>query len=189
MPDDSAFCRLIHDVRSGRSIVLDHAEEIRHTINTTDHRATVKPIRILRTIVAPLDVVFHAVSDVRNFREAVPQITNVEFLSEQQVGTGTRFRETRVMKGREQTVELEVAEYIKNERVRMISDAGGTVWDTVFNVSANRENVELDMQMNVRPYTLIARIMTPLIRGMVEKAVESDMDAVKAFCESQHEQA
>ena len=146
-----------------------------------------KPIHFSRTIAAPLDLVFQTVSDVRNFRDAVPHITHVEFLSEQQVGAGTRFRETRLMNGREHTVELEVAEYIDNDRVRLISDAGGTIWDTTFTVSKGSYNVELEMQMDIKPHTLFARIITPLIRGMVVKGVTSDMDAVKAFCESKRE--
>lgn len=148
-----------------------------------------KPIHISRTIAAPLDLVFQTVSDVRNFRDAVPHIVQVELLTDQQVGAGTRFRETRSMKGRENTVELEVAEYIENDRVRMISDAGGTIWDTVFTVSEVFDNVTLEMKMDIKPHTLLARIMTPLIRGMVVKGVESDMDAVKAFCESKRKQA
>ena len=148
-----------------------------------------KPIQITRTIAAPLERVFQTVSDVRNFRSAVPHITNIEFLSEQQVGAGTRFRETRVTKGREQTVELEIAEYVENDRVRMISDAGGTVWDTLFTVSGDSTSVTLAMQMDIKPHTLFARILTPLIRGMVAKAVEADMDSVKAHCESQRDQA
>ena len=148
-----------------------------------------KPIQISRTIAAPRELVFQTVSDVRNFREAVPHITHVEFLSDQQFGTGTRFCETRMMNGREHTVELEVAEYIDNDRVRMISDAGGTIWDTLFTVSKDAENVTLKMQMDIKPHTLLAKIMTPLIRGMVVKGVESDMDSVKAFCESKLRQA
>ena len=146
-----------------------------------------KPIQISRTINAPLDLVFHTVSDVRKFREAVPHITQVEFLSEQQVGAGTRFRETRSMNGREHTIELEVAEYVENDRVRMISDAGGTIWDTVFTVSKGADNVQLEMQMDIKPHKLLAKIMTPLIRGMVVKGVVSDMDAIKTFCESKNE--
>jgi uncharacterized protein YndB with AHSA1/START domain len=146
-----------------------------------------KPIYISRTIAAPLDLVFQTISDVRNFRDAVPHITHVAFLTDQQVGAGTRFRETRLMNGREHTVEIEVAEYIDNDRVRMISDAGGTIWDTMFTISKSSDNVTLEMQMDVKPHTLFARIMTPLFRGMVVKGVESDMDAVKEFCESKCE--
>jgi len=150
-------------------------------------------IHISRTIAAPAGLVFQTVSDVRNFREAVPHITHVEFLSDQQSGAGTRFRETRVMHGRKQTVELEVAEYMENDRVRMVSDAGGATWDTMFSVSACSDRMAdmaiLEMEMEITPRTLLARLMTPLIRGMVVKGVEADMDAVKACCEFRHEQA
>ena len=142
------------------------------------------PIIVSRSIDAPVDLVFRTVSDIRNFREAVPHITNVVFLSEQQFGVGTRFRETRMMNGREQSVDLEVTEYIANDRVRMVSDAGGTIWDSLFSVSQVAHIVELKLQMEIRPYRLFARIMNVLIRQMVVKGVESDMEAVKTFCES-----
>jgi len=147
-----------------------------------------KPIQISLAIAAPLELVFQAVSDVRNFREAVPHIVNIEFLSDQQVGVGTRFLETRLMNGREQTVELEVAEYVDNDRVRMISDEGGTIWDTLFTFTEHPDNVQLEMQMDIKPHTLFARIITPLIRGMVVKGVESDMNSLKTFCETKSEQ-
>jgi uncharacterized protein YndB with AHSA1/START domain len=143
-----------------------------------------KPIVASRTINAPLELVFDTISDIRNYRAAVPNITKVEFLSDQQRGAGTRFRETRNMNGREQTVELEVADYVENRRVRMISDAGGSTWDTLFSLSPAGGGVELRMQMDVRPHGLLARMMNVLIRGMVVKGVESDMDAVKTFCEA-----
>ena len=148
-----------------------------------------KSIRVSRIISAPLDLVFETISDVRNFRHAVPHITNVEFLSDQQTGVGTCFLETRVMKGREQTVELEVTEYVKNERVRMVSDAGGTIWDTLFTVSKSSDNVEMIMHMEIKPYKFFAKMFTPLIRRMVANAVESDMDSVKVYCESSSQSA
>ena len=143
-----------------------------------------KAIHVTRLIKAPLPAVFQAVSDVRNFCEAVPHIINIEFLTDQQVGTGTRFRETRVMKGKEQSVELEVAEYVENDRVRMISDAGGTIWDSVFTVKETTDGVSLDLQMDIRPHKFMARLMVPLIRSMVVKGVEDDMESVKQYCES-----
>ena len=143
-----------------------------------------KSIITTRTIEAPLEFVFETISDVRNFRKAVPQIIKIEFLTDQQQGVGTRSRETRMMNGSEQTVDLEVAELVENQYVRMVSDAGGTIWDTLFKVSPSDGGVELTMQMDVKPYTLFARIMNFFIRGVVVKAVARDMDSVKSFCES-----
>ncbi len=111
-------------------------------------------IRTHRTIHGALDEVFRSISDVRNFRQAVPHITKIEFLTDQQAGVGTRFLETRLMQGREQTVELEVAEYVENDRIRMRSDAGGTLWDSLFTVSAGASGVTLEMQMDIQPKLL-----------------------------------
>ena len=40
-----------------------------------------KPITASREINAPLDLVFHCISDPGTFRKAIPHITDVEFLS------------------------------------------------------------------------------------------------------------
>ena len=143
--------------------------------------------RIVRTIDAPVEAVFDAVADISNFSKAVPDIVRVEFLGESRVGVGTRFRETRVMRGREASTVLEVTEYVRNERVRMVADAGGTVWDSLFTVAGvgegDGERVRLELVMEARPYRLMARLLVPLMRRVVAKAVEGDMDAVKGWCE------
>ncbi len=141
--------------------------------------------RVSRTINAPVDTVFETVSDISNYTKAVPEIMRVEFLTEQKTGVGTRFRETRRMGKREATTELEVTEFVRNERVRMVSDAGGTVWDSVFTVTPEGDGggTRLDLVMEARPYRFISRLFVPLMKGAVAKAVAGDMDALKAWLE------
>lgn len=95
--------------------------------------------RLERTIAAPVSEVFRTVSDIRRYSEAIPDIVNVEMLSEKTSGVGTRFRETRVIKGREASTELEVTEFVEDHRIRLVSDAHGTVRDTVFTVRPGGE--------------------------------------------------
>ena len=137
------------------------------------------------TIAAAPEEVFSTVADISNYTKAVPQLVRVEFLTDRKVGVGTRFRETRLMRGREATTELEVTEYVVNERVRFVSDAGGTVWDTVFTVSPAGDGggTRLDMVMNARPYRIMSRLIVPLMKGVVAKAIGADMDALKAYLE------
>lgn len=142
-----------------------------------------KTITVTRSIGASRDEVFATVADIKNYSRAVPHITHVEFLTEQQVGVGTRFRETRLMKGREHTTELEVTEYIENDRVRMVADAGGTVWDSTFTVREADGATVLQLRMEARAHKLMAKLFNRLIRGMVVKGVEADIDAVKQHCE------
>jgi carbon monoxide dehydrogenase subunit G len=142
--------------------------------------------RCVRTINAPIGKVFKTLATIDEFKQAVPHITKVEILSESHYGVGTKFRETRVLNGKEASTELEVAELVENEHVRLVSDAGGTIWDTVFRVRQEGDAVEMDMQMDATPYSFPARVITPMIMGMVTRFVGQDMDSVKAFCEKSY---
>ena len=138
-----------------------------------------------RSIDASVSTVFDTVSDVRNFSKAVANIEDIEFLSDAQTGVGTRFRETRNMNGRKASTELEVTEYVADERIRLVSEAGGTTWDTVFTVKgSNGGPTELTMVMDATPHGLLARLSNLLIGGMMRRALAGDMDAVKAYCEA-----
>lgn len=138
---------------------------------------------INREIAAPPRIVFETVADIEQFSQAVPRIQRVEFLTEARSGVGTRFRETRLLRGREATTELEVTEYVPGERVRLVADSHGTVWDTVFEVTPAGTAALLTMRMEARPYKLVGRAITALSRSLVEKAVTEDMDAVQRYCE------
>ena len=69
--------------------------------------------------------------------------------------------------------------------MRLVSDAGGTIWDTIHTVSLKGEATALSKVMDARPYRLKARLFNSLISRMICKATAADMDAVKAQLESQ----
>lgn len=136
---------------------------------------------------APVGTVFDVVAHIEKLTAAVPTITNVEFLTEQHRGVGTRFRETRVMGRREATTELEVTEYEPGERIRLLADEGGSTWDSTFTTTAEAEGTRLGLRMVATPYTLSARVLNPLTKSIVAKAVRGDLEAVKAYCEQEPE--
>lgn len=141
-------------------------------------------ITVTRTINAPPELVFTTVADIRQFSKAVPGIVKYEFLAEVQSGIGTRFRQTRLINGKEGTTELEVTEFVANNRIRLVTDdQHGTVWDTVFAVTTENGRTVLTMTMDANSHKWMAKIFLFFIMGMVRRAVESDMDSVKAFCE------
>ncbi len=138
---------------------------------------------VTRTINAPVDRIFETISDINNYSQAVPHIVKAEILSDVKSGVGTRFRETRLMEGKEATTELEVIEYAKNERIRMVADSQGTVWDSVFTVKPVDGKTELTLTMDAKAHTVAAKLMTKMIGGMIRKGLEKDMDCVKTHCE------
>lgn len=136
-----------------------------------------------RAINAPVEKVFETVAHIENFSKAIPHITNVEMLSDAKRGVGAKFRETRVINGKEGKATLEVTEYVENERVRFVSDEGGVIWDSVFTFKPEGEGSTISLEMEAKPYKLMSRLMAPLIMGIVGKAVAGDMDAIKIYCE------
>ncbi len=134
-------------------------------------------------IAAPVNDVFKAISDVESFVDRSNAITRVEFLSDKRSGVGTKFRETRVMGKKEATAVLEIIECVENERIRFVSDEGGTVWDTVFRVSPSQTGTRLDLEMDAKPHKLLAKIVTPLMIGMIGKFVKKDIEELKDWCE------
>lgn len=82
------------------------------------------------------------------------------------------------------TTDLEVTEYEKDDRIRLVSDAGGAIWDTVFTVTPEAGGTKLDMVGEARPYKFMAKLVVPLISPMLTKAIAADMDAIKEYCES-----
>ena len=136
---------------------------------------------------APLEEVFSTISKPSEFSNAIPHILEIEFLSEIHEGIGTKFRETRLMNKRKATTTLEVTEFVQNERIRIISIAGGTTWDSLFSVKQEGNHVNLTLEMEAKPHHFFAKIMNYFIKGMLQKALNDDLKSVKEYCEKSKE--
>lgn len=141
-------------------------------------------VTVERQIQAPVEAVFQAVTDLPNLPETMPEIVDVEFLTEQTAGIGTRFRESRRMGKRVHVTELEVIELVANEHTRMVADSGGTIWDTTMTVRpVDGGGTSLEIAMDCRGHTLVTKIMNPVMKGLFRKGLDTHIDAVKAYCE------
>lgn len=141
-------------------------------------------IKVTRQVKAQVGEVFETISDIRNFSKAVPEIVDVKFLSEIKSGAGTRFKETREFNGRELVTVLEVTEFVEDDHIRIVSNTQGTIWDSLFTVTEKDGGSELTIKMEARPYKFLSKLMVPLMKGFVKKALEKDMDSVKDYCEN-----
>ena len=136
-----------------------------------------------RTINAPPDRVFRTVADPEEFHRAIPDGVKVEWLTPAHSGVGAKFRATRMSRGRPAAFDQEVVEFVANDHVRMHNETHGTLWDSMFSVRLQGSQTVLTLQMVSVTRRLLARVMTRLIAPMVQKALDKDLDAVKAYCE------
>ena len=142
-------------------------------------------INVVRTIRAPAPTVFDTVADPRQFAQAITGVTRLDSLSSTSAGAGTRYRQTRTMNGRTMTMEFEVTECVKPERVRIVNETDGTVWDSVYTIRPANGMTTLTLRMEAGSRSLVTRLVLPLVCLLVRKAVARDLDAVKAHCERQ----
>ncbi|MHC4893946.1 MAG: SRPBCC family protein [Planctomycetota bacterium] len=141
-------------------------------------------IAVQRTIQASPERVFRAVAYVEGLPESNPDVLRIEFLTEQRTGVGTRFRETRAMGKQEVQTDLEITEWDEPRQARMVTEQGGTIWDTEFRIVPAGDGVELTIDMDARPQKLGAKIMLRLIRGMITKGMNKHIDGLVEHCEA-----
>lgn len=143
-------------------------------------------INLNAQIDAPLEKVFSAYSDFPNAANRIEGINSVEMLSDGPVGVGTRFRETRTMFGREATEEMEITRFEANKLYTVSADSCGMKFDTTFRFTQQSGSTRVEMQMDSKPVTVMAKLMTPigwLMTGTMKKCMQADIDQMKEFCE------
>jgi hypothetical protein len=155
-------------------------------ITALAREAQMATLSIVRMIHAPTALVFKTVADPTHFAQAISGVTKIEFLSSTRCGLGTRFRQSRVVNGREMTLDFDVTDYAENERVRIVNEIHGTRWDSVITLTPSNGSTELVMRMDTTTRPFVPRLIMPLmLRLFIRKAVGKDFDAVKAFCEKE----
>ena len=140
-------------------------------------------ITVTRLINAPIATVFKTISDIDQFARALPHIIRVEHLNDLRGTVGARFRETRLLNGTEVSTDLEITELIPNDRVRLVTESHGAFWDSLFTVEPEEGRTRLTMVMNFRTRGFSIIGMVAMIGGALQRAIEKDMDMVKAYCE------
>jgi hypothetical protein len=136
---------------------------------------------------------FEVFGDLRNTPKFISAIKSVEFLTEGPVGKGTRFKETRVMFGRDATETMEVTAWNPDGPTPFYTlscDSCGAHMDTTFRFHPERNGsaTRVEMDMLLKPVSLFAKIMTPLSKlmmgPMMKKCVLADFADARRVAEA-----
>lgn len=89
--------------------------------------------QLRKTVNAPVEKTFQLFSDFPNAATRVDGIEKVEMLTDGPVCVGTKFKETRVMFGREATEEMEVTQFETNKLYTIAANSCGARFESTFN--------------------------------------------------------
>ena len=146
-----------------------------------------KPVLVTIDIGAPADRVWEVCTDIAHAHETIPAITRIEILGEIQHGLGLRWRETRMMFGKEATEELEIIEWRPPREYVVGANHHGHAYRAVVRVVPSGAGSRLEYEFSAAPLGFAARvlgwIMGPLTKGMLVKALNEEVQAIKTRCE------
>jgi hypothetical protein len=143
-----------------------------------------------RTLIhAPPAVVFNAVSDFANSPQRISGIKAVEILTPGPVGKGTRFRETRMMFGKQASETMTVADWNPPRSYTLECQSCGCHYR--FTVACAPDGASphtaVEMSFESQPVTFMAKLFSPLgklMMGACRKAFEKDIADLKRSVEA-----
>ena len=144
-------------------------------------------IRLSQLVNAPVEKVFDVFSDISQAENRIEGITKIEMLSDVTSGVGTRWRETRILFGREATEEMEISAYSPNQSYEVVAESRGMKYHSIYRFTPSADGTQVEMVFSGTATTLATRLMSLLgflFQGATRKALEADMVALKKVCEA-----
>jgi len=144
-------------------------------------------VRADSQVAAPPERVFDLYTDFEHASARVKGISRIEVLTPDPVGVGTRFRETRVMMGREATEEMQVARYERPNFVELTAASCGCLYRKTFQFHPAAGGTRVVVEFRATPAAWWARLMVPLaflFKGMLRKCLLADLADLKAAAEA-----
>jgi carbon monoxide dehydrogenase subunit G len=141
-----------------------------------------KPLLCTHRSSAPPERVWAVASDFANAPDHIKGITKVEIVTPGPVGSGTRFREWR---GR-QLADMEITTWSPPRGYGLRGYAMGAEFTSEIRCIPDGSGTRLEMEIRVRPQTLGAKLLAPLLSlmsKMMVKACTKDLGDIAAAAE------
>ena len=143
-------------------------------------------ITLEKQVRAPIQRVFAVASNLRDAPKNIPAITKMDVLTEGPVRLGTRFRETRMMFGREATEEMEVTAFELNRTYTVTHRKAGTRIDATFTFEPLDGGTSVSIEFELAGHGLPPGLLSPLewaLSGKVRDVLSRDLADLKAAIE------
>ena len=132
--------------------------------------------------------IWAAITNIENASDFISGIEKIEIVEKPANGlVGLRWRETRMLFGKPETAEKWITEAAENEFYNTRAEDGGFVFLTSMRISESRGGMTLTSTHVSEPQGIVARLMViPMnlfFKGVAKKAVEQDLNDIKAAVE------
>lgn len=137
-------------------------------------------------ITAPKAEVFQVFSDLRALPQNVEAITKIEILTSGDIGLGTRFKETRVMFGKEASEVMEITAFSPPDKLQEEARSSGMHYVSVWSFSESNGVTTVNIDFSGKAETFVAKVLSLIfsfMAGSMKKAFLADMNDLKKVLE------
>lgn len=120
----------------------------------------------------PLETAFAVITDFANSTEFIDGIVKVKMLTDGPLNIGTRFRETRVILGREAEEEMEVIELEKPTSLTLYAFSHGTEYHSTYTLEPKEAGTKVTLEFRGQPKTFMAKVMSAIFSRMVGQVAD-----------------
>ena len=131
----------------------------------------------------PPQLVFDFITTPDNAPKVVQSVKSMVKLTEGPVRVGTRYRETRLIRGKEEHAELEVVAYEPNQNyaVKNLTEGIETVYQYSFQTEANGTRVDLVCEVKAGG---VKKLMLPMVVSVLKKEDGDHLQRLKTVLEA-----
>jgi uncharacterized protein YndB with AHSA1/START domain len=133
-------------------------------------------------IARPPKQVFDFITASENAPKIVQSVTSMVKLTEGPARVGTRYRETRLMHGKEQQADLEIIEFEPSRKYAMQNVTEGVEIVYRYNLQPERDGTRIDLVCELKAGG-IKKLMLPLIASILKKEDGDHLGRVKRILE------
>ena len=133
-------------------------------------------------VARPPKEVFDFITASENAPKIVQSVKSMVKLTDGPVRVGTRYRETRLMNGKEQQAELEIVEFEPTQKYAMQNVTSGIETVYRYNFQPERDGTRIDLVCEVKAKG-IKKLMLPLVAAILKKEDGDHLQRVKKILE------
>ena len=137
----------------------------------------------------PLEDVWKAIIDFKNCSNYIESIVKLEIIDEpKDTLIGFKWKETRVMFGKEATETMWITDYVENEFYQTRAESHGSIYISRLSIERVEKHSKLTMSFSADAQTFFVKIfslcMGFVIKGSMKKALIKDLNDIKTHVES-----
>ena len=134
-------------------------------------------------IARPPQDVFAVLADPTRATEFIDNIKASTKLTDGPVGVGTRFRETRIVRGKEASADLLVSAYEPNTHVGISTEAEGITVEYHYRLAPDAGGTRLTWICELEASGL-RKMMLPMVAGIMKKEDGDHLQKLKSYLEA-----